>query len=425
LRLFPVGTGVASGVWSNGMNGGRVGSAWRAGVLRAGIALALAAGLTACGTLARLEPLPVRQLDAPVSPTQDPRIRPGDQVRMNEVIELFTRRLAAPDATGAILALSGGGANGAFGAGVLVGWTEAGTRPQFDIVTGISTGALTAPFAFLGPEWDDELRAAYTNGGADGLLSPRALAGLVGPNLFSAAPLRRLVDQNVTPELLRRIAVEHAKGRRLLVVTTNLDTQEAVVWDMGQLATQGDAQALLLFREVLIASASIPGVFPPVMISALQDGQIVQEMHVDGGVNMPFLAVPETVLASSARTPGAERVSLYVLVNGQTGRTTGVVRGSLPAILTRTYESMSKATTRTHLAANAAFANRNGVTFRVASIPPDTEASAVNFDHDSMVRVFELGRARALAGEAWVEPTVELTAEAPLVAPAAVPPSGE
>lgn len=379
--------------------------------------LVAALALSACGTFSRFDPLPVRTLDAAVERTVDPRIRPGDQVRVNEVIALFTHRLASRDGTGAVLALSGGGANGAFGAGVLVGWSETGTRPQFDIVTGISTGALAAPFAFLGSGWDDELREAYTGGGADGLLSARALAGLMGPSLFSAAPLRRLVDRNVTPELLRQIAAEHAKGRRLLVVTTNLDTQESVVWDMGQLATQGDEQALVLFREVLIASASIPGVFPPVMIAGLDGDRIVEEMHADGGINMPFLAVPENFLAGADRIPGSERASIYVLINGQTGRTTQVVRGSLPAILTRTYESMSKSTTRTLLAANAAFAARNGVSFKVASIPTDADASSLNFDHASMTRTFELGRARAAAGEAWVAPAAELTAEPPLTAP--------
>ena len=383
------------------------------GVLLAALALA------GCGTFSRVDPMPVRTLDQPVLRTVDPRIRPDDQVRSREVIDLFTHRLMAHQGSGAVLALSGGGANGAFGAGVLVGWSQTGTRPPFHIGTGISTRALTAPFAFLGPDWDDELRAAYTDGGADGLLSARALAGLLRPSLFSSGPLRRLVERNVTPALLSQIAAEHAKGRRLLVVTTNLDTQESVVWDMGQLATQGDEQALMLFREVLIASASIPGVFPPVMIPALQGDQIIEEMHADGGINMPFLGVPEHLMVGSDRMPGMERGSLYVLVNGQVGRTTSVVRGSLPAILTRSYESMSKATTRTHLAANAAFTARNGVAFHVASIPTDAEASALKFDHDSMVRVFEMGRSRAVAGEAWMSPTAELAAPQVFVTPVA------
>ena len=398
------------------MSRDRVKPRWSRVVGAAAVALGLL--VSGCGTISRYEPLPLRAVDAEVLRTTDPRIRPGDQVRANEAVALLAHRLASPQASGAVLALSGGGANGAFGAGVLVGWSETGTRPEFDIVTGISTGALSAPFAFLGKDWDDELREAYTGGGATGLLSPRALAGLMGPSLFSAAPLRRLVDQNVTPELLRAIATEHAKGRRLLVVTTNLDTQESIIWDMGQLATQGDEQALVLFREVLIASASIPGVFPPVMIAGLQGDQIVEEMHADGGINMPFLAVPENMLAQAERVPGSGRASLYVLINGQTGRTPQVVRGSLPAILTRTYESMSKATTRTFLAANAAFAARNGIAFRVASIPTDIDASALDFDKEAMTRTFEIGRARAAAGQAWVTPAAELTAEPPL-APAA------
>ena len=369
-----------------------------------GIGIAVLA-LTACGTIERPDPVPLRVLEGQLAPTVDPRIRAGDEAKLRALAEEFATGLGQTSAQRNILALSGGGANGAYGAGVLVGWSQAGTRPRFDIVTGISTGALAAPFAYLGSDWDDELQTAYASGQADGILGPRGLAAFVAPSLFSPGKLKQLVDDNVTPELLQAIAVEHAQGRRLLVVTTNLDGEESVIWDMGVLATQGDEQALTLFRQVLVASASIPGVFPPVMIAGLTDGRLVEEMHVDGGVNMPFLAVPEAMLGWNDPVPGVaaspDRAAIYVLVNGQVSRDYRVVRGRLPAILARAYDSMSKAALRTHLVANATFAQRNGVAFRVAAIPGDRTVSSLDFSQESMQSLFELGRSSAAAGQAW------------------------
>lgn len=369
---------------------------WR----QAALAVCLTLGLAACGTIDRPDPIPLRMVSGLVAPTIDPRIRAGDEQKLAEVTRAFTAQLSSARDTN-VLALSGGGANGAYGAGVLVGWTQAGTRPRFDIVTGISTGALAAPFAFLGPDWDDELRTAYASGQAEGILGPRGLAAFVAPSLFSPAKLKQLVDDNVTPELLQAIAAEHAKGRRLLVITTNLDGEESVIWDMGVLATQGDEQALILFRRVLVASASIPGVFPPVMIAGLTEGRLVEEMHVDGGVNMPFLATPEAMLNWTNPRRGAGRHAIYVLVNGQVSRDYQVVRGRLPDIMARTYDSMTKASLRTHLVANAVFAQRNGVDFQVAAIPADITASSLNFRAESMQAMFERGRESAAAGQAW------------------------
>src|SRR4051812_22976359 len=171
-------------------------------------------------------------------------------------------RAAAP----AYLALSGGGADGAYGAGVLNGWTESGTRPEFTIVSGVSTGALIAPFAFLGPAYDGLLRRLYTSGVAGSLLSaPRLEPILFGSGVFGSQPLRQLVAQHIDGPMLARIAAEYAKGWCLAVVTTDLDVQRAVAWDMGRIASCGSPAALELFREVLTASASVPVVFPPVL----------------------------------------------------------------------------------------------------------------------------------------------------------------
>lgn len=370
--------------------------------------------LAGCGTIDRPDDGVIRLAAQTWRPTEDPRIRAGDLERVEALATQIGDRLWAAADGRSILALSGGGANGAYGAGVLVGWTERGTRPEFSVVTGVSTGALAAPFAFLGPEWDDELRGAYAEGRTGGLLGWRSFSALAAPGLFDAGVLKELVETYVTPELLRQIANEHDKGRRLLIVTTNLDAQETVIWDMGVLARQGGDQAVTLFREVLLASASIPGVFPPVMIPGVDgQGRLVEEMHVDGGVITPFLGIPESLLTTTTPTRAPDGTALYVLINGQTGRSEAITRGTLPAILVRSYDTMSKANFRTNLALNLTFAERNGLGLYVAAIPDGIEASSLDFDPVSMAGLFERGRAAAASGQAWVEmtrPTPEIVA---------------
>jgi hypothetical protein len=369
------------------------------------VAVLLAAlWMAGCGTIDRPEGGVLRLATQTWRPTEDPRIRASDIVRVEALAEEIGEGLWAGDEGGTILALSGGGANGAYGAGVLVGWTESGTRPEFSMVTGVGTGALAAPFAFLGPDWDDELQGAYAEGRTGGLLGWRSFAALASPGLFDSGVLKDLVEDYVTGDLLRAIAAEHARGRRLLIVTTNLDAQETVIWDMGVLAKQGGEQAVILFREVLLASASIPGVFPPVMIPGVGPaGQLVEEMHVDGGVNTPFLGIPESLLTVTTPTRAPPGTGLYVLVNGQIGRTERITRGTLPAILARSYDTMSKANLRTSLAVNLAFSERNGIRMYVAAIPDEIEASSLDFDPASMAELFERGRAAAAGGLAWSE----------------------
>ncbi|MGF1551805.1 MAG: patatin-like phospholipase family protein [Paracoccaceae bacterium] len=195
-----------------------------------------------------------------------------------------------------ILAISGGAENGAFGAGLLGGWSETGTRPDFDVVTGLSTGAFIAPFAFLGASQDATLKAIYTGFGAGDLIENRGLRGLLGAALYDTAPMRRVMDRFVTDDLLDRIASAHADGRRLFVITTQLDAQRAVVWNMGRIAASTDPARRTLFRDVLLASAAVPGVFPSVTIEAEAAGRAIEEMHVDGGTVMQVLALPEALL---------------------------------------------------------------------------------------------------------------------------------
>lgn len=307
-----------------------------------------------------------------------------------------------PAESHAILALSGGGANGAYGAGVIVGWSQSGDRPRFDVVTGVSTGALAAPFVFLGPDWDDELQQVYTNGGTRSLVGLRSMSAFVAPSLFSSRTLRQLIDDYISPEMLRQIAAEHAAGRRLFVVTTNLDAAQPVIWDMGVIATIGGERGLMLFRRILLASASLPGIFPPVLIQGVSPmGVAVEEMHVDGGVNLPFLGVPEALPAPHASTPdGAQRV-LFVVVNGQITARYQATRGNLTGILTRSFDSWSNASLRTALAENAAYANSVGMSVFITTIPPDVDASSLDFNPATMRSLFELGRARAATGVVW------------------------
>jgi predicted acylesterase/phospholipase RssA len=183
------------------------------------------------------------------------------------------------------LAVSGGGDNGAFGAGLLNGWTETGTRPEFKLVTGVSTGALIAPFAFLGPDHDGTLKRFYTTLAPSDILEMRSLlAAITSDALADNAPLWQLVENVVDQALLDAIAAEYNdKGRLLLVATVDLDARQSVLWNMTKIAASDDPKALELFRSVMIASAAIPGTFPPVMIDVELDGQAYQEMHVDGG----------------------------------------------------------------------------------------------------------------------------------------------
>jgi len=339
------------------------------------------------------------------------------------------RKRAQTQRTFDVLALSGGGSNGAYGAGLLVGWTKRGERPEFDIVTGVSTGALTAPFAFLGPAWDDRLAEAYTGKDAGRILRPRGLGLLFHTSIYSSRGLRAVVDANVTDDLLAAIVAEHRRGRRLLIATTNLDTEETVIWDMGAIAGRGDPAARQLFKDVLVASASIPGVLPPTLIEverphSEKGSRRLSEMHVDGGVTIPFFVAPESLLLWTAAKDQARPGRLYVIVNGKVGGAFGFTKGKAGAIVGRSWDAMSKALMRTHLAASSAFARRNGGQLFYAAIPDSAEVdtSGLDFESDNRAALFRMGFERAEAGWAWS--LSDAPAEVPPAQPAVpAPPS--
>ena len=323
-------------------------------------------------------------------------------------VETLAAMMAAPRSRArpfAYLALSGGGGDGAYGAGVLKGWSEAGTRPEFSLVSGVSTGALTAPFAFLGPDYDPVLEEIYTSGVAGTLVKdPNFVNVVFGSGLFGDGRLRDLVGRFVTPELLAAVAVEHAKGRRLLVVTTNLDSKRAMIWNMGAIAASGAPNAAALFRDVLTASASVPAVFPAQLLDVEAAGRGFQELHVDGSVITPIFTVPQAVIANGrGRLATPTKADIYVLMNGRLEPEFEVVPDDTLSIVKETVATGSQARSRASLAATYAFARENRIGFHLTYIDgaaPRTSA-AKEFETAYMRSLYRIGYEKARSGTAW------------------------
>jgi Patatin-like phospholipase len=377
---------------------------------RIGIRVVVALVLTACSTLTR-NPVPESaNLDEVRAAPGQIRIW-GDVVPKNiEAIgrERDMQRRAAgvnPSGLMSYLAVSGGGSDGAFGAGLLVGWSEAGTRPKFDLVTGISTGALIAPFAFLGSEYDLQLKEVYTNYDANDIARKRPLiSALSDASLADASPMAHLIARYVTPDFVGRIAAEHRKGRRLLIGTTHLDAQRPVIWDMGGIAVRDDQNAIDLFRKVMLASASIPGVFPPVLISVEQDGRTFDEMHVDGGVAgqvfiFPTQFDPLTLDKELKRSPTRR---LFIIRNGRLNPEWQTVEPQLLKIAGRSISSLIKYQGRGDLDRMYIQSRSYRIDFNLASIPVSfSEREKEPFDLEYMNALFDVGYDLGRRGYHW------------------------
>lgn len=304
------------------------------------------------------------------------------------------------------LTISGGASNGAFGAGILTGWTKTGGRPRFDTVTGISTGALIAPFAFLGSDYDDELTEAFTTIDTTDVVQLKGFVDtLTGESFVSNAPLRQLVEKYITDDVLNEIAREHSKGRRLLVGTTNIDAERPVIWDMGAIASSAMTDRKKLFHDVLIASAAIPGVFPPVRISVTADGQKYEELHVDGGTsNQVFLMPAGFSLRDADRRldhAGVDR-RLYIIRNGRTTPQYSVVKASLVSIAGKSISSLTKNQGVGDLYRLYAVAQRDGIDYNFIDIPADfTMTETVPFDPAYMRSLYRRGYEMAMLDVPW------------------------
>lgn len=295
-----------------------------------------------------------------------------------------------------ILALSGGGSDGAFGAGVLTGWTARGDRPEFEQVTGVSAGSIIAPFAYLGPEYDAQLKEIWTQYRTDQLVVPQVVSGLLGGQaLADTGPLRDLMTKYIDREFLKKVAREYQRGRLLTVGTTNLDAKRPVVWNMGAIARHYDnPQAVQLFRDVILASAAIPGLFPPVNIKVKADGKIYDEMHVDGGVtrqiyvssiNLPFKAF-------DVLYPKPPHRRVYLVHNGKMTPQFGAVQ---PSTFQIAGESINALMLYQHKGDNYRIyrmAKDANADFNSVAIPPEFEhATKEKFDLDYQKALFEEG----------------------------------
>jgi Patatin-like phospholipase len=382
------------------------------------LSLMLAAGLAACAAATARNPLPpalesqasvvgmgaapIRFWGDQLPPNADAIVKEKwAQVRASRPERLANGRRPVVN----FLALSGGGSDGAFGAGLLAGWTASGKRPEFDLVTGVSTGALTAPFAFLGPKYDVALKDVFTQSTTKDIAIAEPVRGLLGgDSLASNAPLAKVIAYYVNDEFLKEVATEHLKGRRLLIGTTNLDAERPVIWDMGAIATSGRPEALELFRTVLLSSAAIPAVFPPGFIKVAADGALYDEMHVDGGATREVFLVPTQFMASKtdARLGISPIRRAYIIRNGHVAPEYKPVKAKTLSIAGRAVSSLIKSQGVGDLYELYLFAQRNNMDYNLAYIPADfLDTSTQAFDQVYMTKLYHLGFQMAQAGYPW------------------------
>ncbi|MDB5562841.1 MAG: hypothetical protein JWN11_2259 [Hyphomicrobiales bacterium] len=297
------------------------------------------------------------------------------------------------------LTLSGGGANGAYGVGYLLGWTARGDRPKFDIVTGISVGALIAPMAFLGTTYDARLKAVFMNLAQSRAPGPGVLAGIFGaPAVASNRPLKVAIADLIDQQALDAIAREYGRGRLLLVGTTNLDAERPVVWNIGAIAASDNPDRLELVRSILLASAAIPGVYPPVLINVVANGTRYSELHVDGGVTQEVILVPEGASIPKARS--GSKQNLYLIYNGVVQPEWSAVNPTALSLVARSIPTLIKYLGRQDIAALASKAKASGVGFHLITIPPSFKTTIdILPDPKYLDQLFAVGLAAGQAGE--------------------------
>ena len=329
----------------------------------------------------------------------------GDHDKIKQRYAASAASGTSPEAN--ILALSGGADDGAFGAGLLVGWGEAGTRPDFNLVTGISAGALIAPLIFAGRDYDDEMAGMFTKISSDNVYEANVLAGLFGGSAVAdSGPLANLISTYVDDELLRRVGEERQKGRLLIVGTTNLDAQRPVFWDMGRIALRGGARAKETFAKVLLASASIPGVFPPVHFPVRANGKEFEEIHVDGGATRQvFLAPSDFSFKSVDRLLNKKvRRKLYIVRNTKIGPEWKAAKETTLAIAQRSLETLTKDQSLGDLTRMYTKAVADGIDYNLVAVPDDFKASRpAPFNQGYMRALYARGYEMGRGGIAWLK----------------------
>ena len=305
------------------------------------------------------------------------------------------------------LSISGGGADGAFGAGLLKGWSESGTRPEMWVVTGISTGALIAPFAFIGSEYDDELEDLYTTMSTSDLVKKRSLiAGLTSDAFGDTSPMREVLRKHIDAEMIEEITQEYAKGRRLLIGTTNLDAKRPVIWNIGAIAAVGTDESAQLIRDVILASASIPGMFPPVRITVRIGDEEYDELHVDGGVSSQVFLYPAQVnlQVGAVKLGITSDQTLYIIRNGILEPRWSEVKPKIAPVALSSIYTLIRTQGMGDLYRIYLGAKRDEMSFRLAYIPPDFDLEPEeDFDPKYMRELFDLAYELSRDGYNWSE----------------------
>lgn len=376
-------------------------------------------GLFGCATLQR-NPVPVERIyDAEVLNVPGVRAFGGALSKVfQEDIVLSLQQEGQDEFTNPVtgeksytaLALSGGGSHGAFGAGFLYGWSNKGDRPEFKLVTGISTGALIAPFAFLGPGHDEQLKEVYTTITTESIIKRLSLLSILteSESLTSSGPLKILIEKNIDMKLLRDTARAHQAGRRLYIGTTHMDAQQLVVWNMGLIAQHGTQEALELYRDVLLASASIPTAMPPVYFEVEVDGEVYDEMHTDGGtITQVFFHGGTIDLNKAGKEAGIdiENTSLgtlYVIRNGQLAAEPQQTYRNIQGISTRAMDTMIKTAALNNIFRMYVLAKRDQSDLLYVDIPEGyVSKSKEPFDSEEMKRLFDIGMELGMSSDPW------------------------
>lgn len=368
--------------------------------------------LAACAGIDRDQYAPPQASHAAMHPIGFPDVRYfGDEApsSLDDEVATFADRLRAVRKQGDglnILALSGGGQNGAFGAGVLNGWTQSGTRPEFDIVTGISTGSLIAPFAFLGPKYDVNLKRVYTTTSTRQLVRKRFLSGLInGGSLYSTAPMQQVIANELTDEMIDELAVQYDRGRLLLIGTTNMDAERPVIWNVTEIASYRTPEARDLVRDVILASASIPILFTPVRFNVTDGSEEFTELHADGGLTQEiFTYAPELpvrkYLAQAELSHRDNRV--WVIHNNLINPVYQPQKTGLRDIGERTLSTLVKSQSTGDLLRIAALARRDGFSLRALIMPAKfTDKPKELFETGYMSRLFAVGRTMGENPNSW------------------------
>jgi len=306
------------------------------------------------------------------------------------------------------LLLSGGGAHGAFGAGFLNGWSSSGTRPEFKLVTGISTGALIAPLAFVGQEYDLVLKNMYTGVSTEDVATIRGISALWKDSLADSAPLMKILETFINEEFIELVAQAHNDGRRLYIGTTNLDAQRFVIWNMGALANIDDPQTPELFRKIMLASASIPVVYPPIMIEVTSNGEVYDEMHVDGGVITQVFFTAAVVDIEEIRTEmmgensSHQKGEIFIILNGTVQATPETVNRGIMNITERSLATLLKASAVSDLRRIHELSKKEDLEINFVGIPDDFEFTATEaFDRLEMIELYYLGYKIGLSSNRW------------------------